>query len=329
MEEKLLNWLKTKIFTSTEGIEPLCGRLYALGLNGVQIEDSADFNDFIENEQQYWDYIDESLEPLKTAETSVTLYVTDDAPGHELLLLIRETVDALRRLDTDKAFGRLDIETEGVCDEDWANNWKQYYKPFTLGDRIFIRPEWVDSEVPEGRVALTMNPGHLFGTGTHDTTQMCMLELERLIKCGEKVLDLGCGSGILSVLSLLLGADSAVAVDIDPAAPETVGENLLLNPQCAEKCTVYVGDVTSNEDLHKKIGCGYDLVVANIVADVIISICSSAFSFMRKGALFVCSGIISSRAQEVLDALEKAGFEVISQRSQNDWRCITSIKNQE
>lgn len=321
-----MNWLKTKIYTSTEGIEPLCGRLYSLGLNGVQIEDSADFNDFIENEQQYWDYIDESLEPLKTAETSVTLYVTDDAPGHELLLLIRETVAALDKLNDNGQFGRLEIETEAVCDEDWANNWKQYYKPFTLGERIFIRPEWVDSDVPDNRVALTMNPGHLFGTGTHDTTQMCMLELERLIKGGERVLDLGCGSGILSVLSLLLGADKAVAVDIDPAAPETVGENLALNPQCIGKCDVFVGDVTSDADLHKKIGGGYDLVVANIVADVIISICGAAYEFMADGAVFVTSGIISSRADEVLDALEKAGFEVVSQRCQNDWRCITSVK---
>lgn len=321
-----MNWLKTKIYTSTEGIEPLCGRLYSLGLNGVQIEDSADFNDFIENERQYWDYIDESLEPLKTAETNVTLYVTDDAPGHELLLLIRETVSALDKLNENGRFGRLEIETEGVCDEDWANNWKQYYKPFTLGERIYIRPEWVEGEAPDGRVALTMNPGHLFGTGTHDTTQMCMLELERLIHGGEKVLDLGCGSGILSVLSLLLGAEKAVAVDIDPAAPDTVGENLTLNPECSGKCQVYVGDVTGDFELHQKIGSGYDLVVANIVADVIISICAAAYSFMRSGAMFVCSGIISSRADEVLDALRAAGFEIVSQRSQNDWRCITSVK---
>ncbi len=321
-----MNWLKTKIFTSTEGIEPLCGRLYSLGLNGVQIEDSADFNDFIENEQQYWDYIDESLEPLKTAETSVALYVTDDAPGRELLMMIKETVSALKKLDDSDRFGRLDIETEGVCDEDWANNWKQYYKPFNIGERVFIRPEWVECSTPEGRVALTMNPGHLFGTGTHDTTQMCMMEIEKLVKGGEKVLDLGCGSGILSVLALLLGAEKAVAVDIDPAAPETVGENLTLNPQCKDRCEVYVGDVTSDPELHKKIGKGYDLVVANIVADVIISICGAAYSSLRDGAIFVTSGIISSRADEVLEALRNAGFEIISQRSQNDWRCITSIK---
>ena len=242
-------------------------------------------------------------------------------------MMIRETVSALKKLNDNGQFGRLDIETEGVCDEDWANNWKQYYKPFNIGDRVFIRPEWVECDAPKNRVALTMNPGHLFGTGTHDTTQMCMMELERLIKGGEKILDLGCGSGILSVLSLLLGAESAVAVDIDPTAPETVGENLTLNPQCKEKCHVFVGDVTSDSELHKKIGSDYDLVVANIVADVIISICSAAYSFMKKGAVFVTSGIISSRADEVLTALGKAGFEIISQRSQNDWRCITCIKN--
>lgn len=321
-----MNWIKTSIFTTTEGIEPLCGRLYSAGINGVQVEDAADFNDFIENEHQYWDYIDESLEHLRTCETSVTVYVTDDVAGMEMLSQIREGVEALKALDTENAFGRLEIVTEGVCEDDWANNWKQYYKPLELGEHILIRPEWEEVEDSHGRTVLSMNPGHLFGTGTHHTTQMCMLELDRLIKGGEKVLDMGCGSGILSILALLLGADNATAVDIDPAAPDTVGENVSLNPDTVGRCRVLVGDVTNNNALRDEIGKNYDLVVANIVADVIIAIGSFAFSCLRPGGLFVTSGIIGPRSEEVLSSLLDAGFTLLNRREQSDWVCYTLTK---
>lgn len=321
-----MNWIKTRIYTTTEGIDPLCGRLYAAGINGVQIEDSVDFNEFIENEHQYWDYIDESLDHLRDCETSVTVYVTDDMAGSEQLALIRESVNAMKSIDENGAFGRLEIETEGVCEDDWANNWKKYYKPLELGERILIRPEWEQIEDTHGRTVLSMNPGHLFGTGTHHTTQMCMLELDKVVKGGEKVLDMGCGSGILSILALLLGADNATAVDIDPAAPDTVGENLSLNAGCEDRCRVLVGDVTNNAALRDEIGKNYDLVVANIVADVIISISTFAYSCLRDGGTFVTSGIIAPRADEVRQAVEAAGFTIVGTREQSDWICFTAKK---
>lgn len=323
-----MQWIETHIYTTTDGIEPLCGRLYAVGLNGVQIQDAADFNDFIENETQYWDYIDESLESLKTCETCVTVYLTDDADGRELLSHIRGTVAELKALDSEGAFGRLAIELSGINEEDWANNWKKYYKPFTLGKKLLIKPEWEEltPEDSEGRVVLSMNPGHLFGTGTHHSTQLCMVELEKYVKPGDKVLDLGCGSGILSILSLLLGADNATAVDIDPAAPATAMENLAMNALSPDRYRVLVGNVIDDAALRQEIGGGYDVVVANIVADVIIAMSGTAYEQTGEGGIFITSGIIGPRGEEVQAAIEEAGFHILAVHEQSDWLCITARK---
>ena len=324
-----MQWIETNIYTTTEGIEPLCGRLYAVGLNGLQITDAADFHDFIENETPYWDYIDESLEPLKTCETFVTVYLTDDADGRELLSHIRGTVAELKAMDTDGAFGRLEIELKGVDEEDWANNWKKYYKTFNLGKRLLIRPEWepLDENEAGDKVVLSMNPGHLFGTGTHHSTQLCMIELEKYVRQGDRVLDLGCGSGILSILSLLLGAESAVAVDIDPAAPVTAMENLVMNGIDPTRYTVLVGNLLEDEALSRQIGGEYDVVVANIVADVIIAMSRAAYEKTRKGGVFITSGIIGPRGEEVKAAIEQAGFEIADVHEQSDWLCMTARKN--
>ena len=324
-----MQWIETNIYTTTEGIEPLCGRLYAVGLNGVQIKDAADFNDFIENETQYWDYIDDSLEPLKTCETCVTVYLTDDADGRELLSHIRGTVTELKALDRDGRFGRLEMDLKGINEEDWANNWKKYYKTFNLGKKLLIKPEWeqlAESDV-EDKVVLSMNPGHLFGTGTHHSTQLCMIELEKYVRKGDRVLDLGCGSGILSILSLLLGAKDAVAVDIDPAAPATAMENLAMNGISPERYSVLVGNVIDDTALREKIGGDYDVVVANIVADVIIAMSRTAYSQTRKGGIFITSGIIGPRGDEVRAAITEAGFEITDMHEQSDWLCITAKKN--
>ena len=324
-----MQWIEVNIYTTTDGIEPLCGRLYAVGLNGVQIKDAADFNDFIENETQYWDYIDESLEPLKTCETCVTVYLTDDADGRELLSHIRGTIAELRSLDDDNKFGRLEIELSGINEEDWANNWKKYYKPFNLGKNLLIKPAWeqLDDNEIKDKVVLSMNPGHLFGTGTHHSTQLCMIELEKYIRNGDRVLDLGCGSGILSILSLLLGADSAVAVDIDPAAPVTAMENLAMNGISPERYSVLVGNVIDDAALREKTGGDYDVVVANIVADVIIAMSPTAYSLTKKGGIFISSGIIGPRGDEVREAVTGAGFEITDIHEQSDWLCITAKKN--
>ncbi len=321
-----MKWIAVKIYTSREGIDPLTGRLYCLGVGGVQIEDSADFEEFIETKTPNWDYIDESLEYLHTCETSVTAYLTDDEAGANQLSLIREGVGAMRILDTEKRFGELRIEVEGRDDEEWVNNWKQYYKPFEVGERVLVCPEWETLENDTDRVVLRLNPGHLFGTGTHHSTRMCLERLERHISGGERVLDLGCGSGILAILALLLGAESATAVDIDAAAPRVVGENLELNGIAPERCRVLVGDVLDEEGFAEAVGDDYDVVVANIVADVIIALAPAAYRHARSGGVFITSGIIEEREQPVMQAILDAGFELLEAVHTGGWSCMVFCK---
>lgn len=321
-----MKWLSVKIYTSRDGIDPLCGRLYCLGVGGVQIEDSEDFEEFIETGRPHWDYIDESLEALRTCETSVTAFLTDDEAGANQLSLIRESVAAMHTLDTEGLFGTLRIEVDGRDDSEWANNWKQYYKPFELGEKVLVCPEWEIPEETGGRVVLKMNPGHLFGSGTHHSTRMCMEQLEKLVSGGERVLDLGCGSGILSILSLLLGAQSAVCVDIDAGAPGVVSENIALNDISPDRCRVIVGDVLSEEDMPEKIGEDFDIVVANIVADVIKALSPAAYSHARKGGLFIVSGIITERRDEVDESIRAAGFTQTASVERGGWACMIYTK---
>lgn len=317
-----MEWIAVRIVTTREGIEPVCGRLYCLGVNGVQIEDAEDFEEFIESKTPHWDYIDESLESLRTCDTSVTAYLTADEAGANQLALLREGIAAMRAQDGNGAFGELRIELTNRDDEEWANNWKQYYKPFTLGKHMFVRPEWEQVDNTENRAVLVMNPGHLFGTGTHHSTRMCLEQLDELVQGGERVLDLGCGSGILSIAALLLGAKEAVAVDIDAGAPGVVGENLALNGIAAEKCRVMVGDVLDESSFKEKIGENFDIVVANIVADVIIALSGAAFARTRPGGLFVTSGIIEEREDVVADAIVSAGFSIERRVHQGGWSCL-------
>lgn len=321
-----MKWLSVRIYTSPEGIEPLCGRLYLLGAGGVQIEDSADFNEFVESCTPHWDYIDESLEYMKTCETCVIAYLTDDEAGAQQLSLIRDGVGAMRAADSGGAYGSLRIEVEGRDDEEWANNWKQYYKPFAVGERTLVCPEWEKADNPEGRTVLTMDPGHLFGSGTHSSTKMCLGQIDKRIKGSEKVLDIGCGSGILAILALLLGAREAVCIDIDASAPKVVGENAALNNIPPEKYRVMVGNCLDEDTLPEKIDNDFDIVLANIVADVIIGLAEKAYGYVRPGGLFICSGIIEERERQVADALRCAGFTVSGTVRDGGWSCIVCNK---
>lgn len=319
-----MKWINVKIYVSREGIEPLCGRLYCLGINGVQIEDSEDFAQFVESGQPHWDYIDESLESMYTCPTSVTAYVTDDEAGAQQLSLIREGVEAMRACEPE-LFADMRIEVTGCDDADWENNWKRYYKPFEIGDRLLVCPEWEERQPKEGQSLLRLNPGHLFGTGTHHSTRMCMEKLLELVGEGDSVLDLGCGSGVLSILSLLIGASQADAVDIDAGAPKVAFENLALNDVDESKYAVYVGDVL-DAGCRKNLKNTYDIVVANIVADVIIRLAPAAYELTREGGIFITSGIIDQREDEVRAALHEAGFENIEPTVRGGWVCMVCRK---
>ena len=319
-----MEWLKVSIFTTSEGIEPLSGRLYGTGITGIEIEDEQDFNDFLENNTEYWDYVDDDLRESKKGETKVIVYVSDNAAGHEQLAAIRSELAAMKAIDTDNAFGRLEFETDGLNEEDWANNWKKYYHPIEIGEKILIKPVWEDIDENTDRVIFNIEPGLSFGTGSHETTQLCLETLEKYIKPGMKVLDLGCGSGILSVIALLLGAESAVAVDIDPNAVDIAYENAERNGIGRDRYTVYAGNILTDEKIQTAISeCEYDIVLANIVADVIIALAPAAKKYMKDGGVFITSGIISERAEEVKQAICDTGFEIMSERSKKDWVSIT------
>lgn len=321
-----MDWKQITIYTTAAGIEPLCGRLYGVGITGVEIEDRDDFETFLEENKQYWDYVDDDLRSEKQGETCVKVYISDNASGMEQLCAIQSELDALKRMDTEGAFGRLEIATETLREEDWANNWKQYFKPIYVGDRLVILPEWESIPDGEGKIVFRIDPGMTFGSGQHETTRLCVETLDTLVRPGCRVLDLGCGSGILSIIALLLGAAKADALDIDPNCQKIAYQNAELNGIGRDVYTVRAGNVLTDDALKQSLAesGGYDVVVANIVADVIIPLCADVARYMKTGASFLCSGIIEGRCEEVQKALMDNGFVIDSVRRDKDWYAILS-----
>lgn len=317
-----MDWIKVKIYTTSEGIEPLSGRLYSLGITGLEIEDEQDFLDFLENNKQYWDYVDEDLMEAKKGETTVSAYVSDNASGHEMLMEIRNTVREMKSIDVDNSFGRLEIDIDNMREDDWANNWKKYFHPMEVGEKILIKPEWEECENNGDRIVFNINPGMTFGTGSHYTTQLCIEALEKYITKGCKMLDLGCGSGILSIISLLLGASDATAVDIDPNAVGIAYQNAQRNNVDRSRYHVYDGNVISDIELQDKISGKYEVVCANIVADVIIALAPMVRQYISEGGIFITSGIIEDRVDDVKKALTQNGFEIVSVSQRKDWMSI-------
>jgi len=317
-----MDWIKVTIFTTSEGIEPITGRLYQLGITGIEIEDEQDFKDFLENNKQYWDYVDDDLIRQKEGETKVSAYVSNNASGNEMLMEIRTSMLELKELDSDNSFGRLEIEIENMNEEDWANNWKKYFHPIKIGEKLLIKPEWENLTEETDRIVFDINPGMSFGTGSHYTTQLCLETLEKTVKNGDKMLDLGCGSGILSIISLLLGAKEAVAVDIDPNAVDIAYQNAARNGIDNTNYHVYAGNILTDDELNSKIDDKYEIVVANIVADVIIGLAPKAKQCMKQGGIFITSGIIEDRVEDVKEALVEVGFEIVEIKQRKDWVSI-------
>ena len=317
-----MDWIKVTIYTTSDGIEPVTGRLYQLGITGLEIEDEQDFKDFLENNKQYWDYVDDELIKEKQGETKDSAYVSDNPAGYEMLSAIRAGMAELKSLDPAGSFGRLETETLSLNEEDWANNWKKYFHPMEIGEKLLIKPEWEELPEPSDRIVFNVNPGMTFGTGSHYTTQLCIEALEKYIEPGAKMLDLGCGSGILSIISLLLGASEATAVDIDPNAVDVAYENAARNNADKSKYHVFAGNILTDEALQSKIDGKYDVVAANIVADVIIGLAPAARRYMKDGGVFITSGIIEDRAGDVKAALAECGFDIVDVKQRKDWVAI-------
>ena len=303
-----IKWLEVTLDTTREELDGLCARLTANGVTGFAIEDEEDFKSFLEQNHQYWDYVDDELLERMKGVCRVKFYVTDDADGKKQLAAWTAGIDQ-------------PYTAAPLGDNDWAHSWQKYYQPMAVGEKLYIVPEWMrEDPVPAGKTPLYLNPGLTFGTGSHASTQLCLMGLEEYTVPGKPVLDLGCGSGILSIAALSLGASHAAAVDIDPKAVDVAYENAALNGIGRDRYRVLAGNVLDDGDLVADLAKEkYALVLANIVADVIIPLSATAGAFMDEGAVFLCSGIIDTRADEVAAALEKNGLHVFKRREQKGW----------
>ena len=314
-----MNWIELDIFTTTNGIEPITGNLLNLGINGFVIKDPGDFKEFLENKESNWDYIDDDLMGLSDCETTVTVYLPENSQGLDNLNSIKGILKTLKDNDFEGSFGRLEYELKNVREEDWANNWKQYFKPLCIGDKILVKPSWESVEPNEKRTVLEIDPASSFGTGQHNTTQLCLELLEKYIKPGDSLLDLGCGSGILSIGAILLGAEKACAVDIDENSVKIAAENAKKNNIAKEKYTALCGNIISDIGLREQIGNGFDVVCANIVADVLVAMSPLFEDFLKDKGILVVSGIIDSRKDEVLNVIKERGFELLETSEKEDW----------
>ena len=314
------NFIQIDIYTSSAAIDGITGALTDRGVMGFIIQDSADFEDFLEDKNANWDYVDDSLMGLKTVEPHITVYVHQNAQGAEMLASIRELVDSYAQNNDDGFYGNIRMELANVKEEDWANNWKQYYKPFRVGKSLIVKPTWENVEPKDGDKILEIDPASTFGTGQHYTTKMVMETLENVIKSGDRVLDLGCGSGILTIASMLFGANEATVCDIFENAVKTASENIRNNH--FHNFKAYCGNIIDDKELREKIGGGYDVICANIVADVIIAMSPLFNGFLKKGGRLIVSGIIDERVDEVCAALSENGWETVSEKNEEGWNCI-------
>ncbi len=323
-----MDFKKIDIFTESDAVYPLTMQLSELGINGFGIHDSADFEDFLENKEMNWDYIDNDLMGLKNVKTHITLYLQENSQGAEMFSALKGALEDIKNRDGEGFYGSLEIETGSIREEDWANNWKQYYKPFNVGKKLLIKPTWENVSDPGGRKILEIDPASSFGTGQHHTTKLVMEALESAIKGGERVLDLGCGSGILSIAALLLGAEKAVMTDVFLNAVNTASENTEQNGFDKTRYEAYCGNIIDDCALREKIGGGYDIITANIVADVIIKMSPYFKGFLKENGTVIISGIITERLKEVKEAIDREGLAVERIDEEEDWNAvICHLKN--
>ena len=305
-----MRYIEVTVNTPDEEIDRRCEEMAAMGVGGFVIENEADFQDFLEHNHQDWDYVDDELAQKFSGVSRIKCYLTDDAEGQKALRAIRA------------AYGEVAVAM--VEDSDWENNWREFYKPIEVGEKLVVVPEW--EPIPEdGRLPLRLDPGLIFGTGSHATTRMCLAALESYVNQNTRVLDLGCGSGILGIGALVLGAKSCLGCDIDPKAPDVVMANAALNGIGADRLTACAGDVIADASLRRGFGTGYDLVLANIVSDVIIPLAPHVPGFLAPGGVFITSGIIEGRQDEVRAAIERAGLRVVDHHCEEEWHQFTAV----
>ncbi len=309
-------WLEIAVNTTPDELDAVTARLAAAGMDGLVIEDEGEFRQFLEQNRQCWDYVDQGLLDSMRGVTRVKFYVTDDEDGRAQLE------------EYTRGLG-WEYTVTPLAENDWAYGWQKYYKPLEVGEKLYVVPEWERAgPVPEGRTPVYLNPGLTFGTGSHASTQLCLEGVEAHAAPGQPVLDLGCGSGILSIAALCLGAGEAFAVDIDPKAVGVAYENAALNGIGRDRYTVAAGNVLSDPALAEELSRRkWRLVLANIVADVIIPLSEKVPALLAEDGVFLCSGIIGARAGEVEAALRRNGLAVTRRREKNGWVALEARRD--
>ena len=314
-------WLELTVTTAPGGIEKAATLLTAGGFEDLVLEDQAEFETFLEENRAYWDYIDEDLQQSLQGLSRIKLYLeTTDSAG---LQRLKDLLQKLRHNDPRGELGSLELSVKPLPETDWEESWKENYPPQIIGDSLVVLPYWKADEDHGGRRKVILDPGLTFGTGAHPTTRMVVEAMETYIQPGHSCLDLGSGSGILSICALRLGAGSAVGVDIDPKAENIARENAAYNGFAAPEFTAVTGNVTADKAMMEHLAAAhYDVVLVNIVADVIIGLAPVLPHFLDEGSTLILSGILDSRLDDVLSALHKVGLRVLSTRSMEEWRCI-------
>lgn len=302
-----MDWTEITVTVNNKDVDQVSDIANEVVPYGIYIEDYTNLEQDVE-EIAHIDLIDEELLAKDRTQAKVHMYIScEDNP----LEAVSKISEMLKEANIDFQVDSLDCN-----DEDWLNNWKQYFQPSPVGEKLLIRPTWRKNYDPEGRIVINLDPGLAFGTGTHETTRLCLEVLEKIVKEDTTVLDVGCGSGILGIASLLLGAKSAVGVDIDPMAVKTAKENAVLN-NVEDKFTAIEGNFT------EKVSGKFDIVVANIVADAIIFLSQGVKTFMKKDSTYIMSGIIDTRVGEVIEEVSK-NFEITQKLFLNGWYCLTA-----
>ena len=309
-------WLEITVPTTAQSIASVTNALTAGGLPDLVIEDQAEFELFLEENREYWDYIDENLQQKLEGLSNIKLYLeTGDDAGMDRLKAI------VNRLG-------LSMTVSQLPDVDYEESWKDSYPPQPIGNSLLVLPYWLSDTDTQGRKPVILDPGLTFGTGAHPSTQMVMEAMEELVQPGDHCLDLGSGSGILSIAALRLGAADAIGIDIDPKAEDIARENAAYNGFAAPEFTALTGNVTADKALMQRLSeREYSVVLVNIVADVIIGLAPTLPAFLTENSRLICSGILDTRLEDVTAALTAAGLQIIQVRQKEDWRCVVAERS--
>lgn len=310
-----MNWIEVTVKTTTEAVEAVSNILLEERCGGVMIEDPKDFL-FQEKNELDWDYVEEEVFNKSNQDgVLIKAYIPEERNVLEFIENIKAKISLLPSYDLN--IGEGTVSLNNVNESDWANEWKKYYRPTKIGQRIVVKPTWEDYEEKEGDLIIELDPGMAFGTGTHETTSMCIRELEKYVDSNKRIFDIGCGSGILAIAAAKLGAKEVVAGDLDEVAVRVSKENCELN-NVSDKVTVKHGS------LFEVVEGKADIIVANIIADIIKMLANDVSKFLNKDGVFISSGIIHAKIDEVVESLEKNKFEIVEIIKLGEWSAIVS-----